>query len=726
MGHSQTDDPDLAAASLEQPDEEMVRAARQLLSFLDKMPGGFFIYRAEGNEELLYANDAMLRIFNCDTMEEFRELTGNSFRGIVHPDDLNEVEESIWKQITESQYDLDYVEYRIIPKGGGIRWIDDYGHFVRSQTIGDVFYVFVGDATNKKRQSWEERENLLKERQQTEQQFQSRIEEYDQKMEMINREHLRRLEVIEGLSIDYESIFYVNLDEDQIQAYRVSNRFEKKFPKESPICRFTGFDSEYIKEWVYPEDQELLRSVTTPEYIREKLAGVKNFHINYRIFKNDKVVYIQLRVVNVSSEDHISQIVMGYRDVEEEIAQEMTQNQLLTDALNTANMANNAKNRFLSNMSHDIRTPMNAIINFVALIKRHRDDEKKVSNYLELINSASEQLLGLLNDVLEVSRIESAKIQLEKEDCNLIDVVHQVQGYVLPRAAAKNIRLSLDISRLKHINVYADERKLCQILTNIADNAIKYTNEHGWINIVISEQKESGNDGAVYEFTVEDNGIGIDEAFLEHIFEPFEREKNTTMSRIPGTGLGLTIAKDLVEMMGGTIGVSSAAGKGSKFTVTIPFNICERQIGYQEETKEETLDFASPKRILIVDDNEINLEIENAVLQDANFLVDNASDGNIAVEKVRQSAPGYYDLILMDIQMPVMDGYHATRAIREIEDPALANIPIIAVSANAFDEDRKNAMESGMNAHLAKPLDTEQLYKLIRKFLKGVEDAGTR
>ncbi len=696
-------------------------AAYQLKQFADIMPGGFFIYRADEEETLIYANEALLRIFRCDSMQELREITGNSFRGIVHPDDLEMVEKSIKEQIAHSQYDLDYVEYRIIRKDGAIRWLDDYGHFVHSESVGDVFYVFVGDATEKKERQVARIETWFSEKLKKEQELQDQLDQYDKEMKVIHQEHLIRLEMIEGLSLDYESIFYVDLDADKIKAYRVSERFQKLFFEDYAVRRFSGFDVDYIRNWVYPEDRGLLVGISDPEYIRSELekSDDKTFHVNFRVFKDDTIKYIQLRVVNVGGEDRISQLVFGYRNVDEEMIHEMKQKKLLKDALNEANTANNAKNLFLANMSHDIRTPMNAIVGFTALIKKHIQNHEKVTGYLDMISASSDQLLQLLNDVLEISRLEAGNANVEDDECSLMEVTHQIQMSILPRAAEKNITLSLDISNLVHDCVYTDKGKLTQILTYLADNAIKYTKADGRVILIVMEKEMHGapQNHRTYQFIVEDNGIGISEEFMDSIFEPFEREKNTTLSGIHGTGLGLTIAKKLLDMIGGTIEVSSVVGEGSRFVVTLPLRIQKAaEQNYAEE--QEIPHFTTPKRILIVDDNEINLEIEYEVLKDAGFLVDTAEDGSVAVEKIMQSAPGDFDLILMDIQMPVMDGYCATRAIREMKNPALAGIPIIAVSANAFEEDKKMAMESGMNAHLAKPLDTERLFKLIRKFIR--------
>lgn len=693
----------------EQSFEELCRKRMAFLfrDFANAMPGGFFIYHADENEEIVYANEAVIRIFGCDTREEFRELTGNSFRGIVHPDELEKVERSIAKQIEESQYDLDYVEYQIIRKDGQMRWVEDYGHFIHNDEIGDFFYVFIGDATEKRKQ-----------RQESERLLQEQMQGYYDELEVINQEHLRRYEMIEGLSIDYESIFYVNLDANRIKAYRVSERFEKKFPKVNQLCQFTGFDYEYIKTWVHPDDRAMLLGVTTPEYIRRKLSENQSFHINYRILRDGKPAYIQLRAVNVGSGRRISQVVLGYRNIDEEIIQEVKQKQLLADALDKANLANKAKNLFLSNMSHDIRTPMNAIVGFTELAQKHIHEKEKIAGYLDLISSSSEQLLQLLNAILELSMLESGDVHVEESECSLMEIAHQIQMDMLPRAAEKNISLSLDISNLKHDMVYIDRQKIAQILFYLLDNAVKYTLRNGQISIMIAEKEKQHRDFTVYQFEIQDSGIGISQKFINHIFEPFERERNTTLSGIHGLGLSLTITKNLVEMIGGTIDVYSVVGKGSRFTITLPLRIQERKKESFGETENVFMQFSEAKKILIVDDNEINLMLENEVLKDAGFQVDIATDGSVAVEKVKKSQPGDYDLILMDIQMPIMNGYRATRAIRRIENPALAGIPIIAVSANTSEEDKKIAMESGMNAHLAKPLDTPRLFKLIWKFLK--------
>lgn len=691
-------------------------SALETRKITDEMPGGFFIYRADEEAKIIYANKAMVRLFNCQTLEEFQEWTGNSFLGIVHPEDLDRVQESIKEQIEASQYDLDYVEYRIIQKGGIIRWVEDYGHFIHSDFAGDVFYVFVGDATEKYRRRQEEKDALLLERKQEERKLRSQIDAYDKRLELSHQEQLRRMELIEGLSIDYESIFYVDFEACIFQTYRLSRRICDRFRQhhqEYSFGEFAGFSSDYIGRWVHPEDQELFLRAVDCGYVRKELSRQKVYHVNYRIVNGEKTEYLQLCVVSVGNGANGSQVVIGCRNIDDVIRREMEQNRVLGEALEQTKISNMVKDIFLANMSHDIRTPMNAIVGFTALAKMHMDDRQRLSDYLSKIQTASSQLLHLLDDVLELSRLEANKIQMEETVCNLHEVALRVQDIMQPEAEAKGLAFSLDLHKLVHSDVHGNRDYLVQLLLRLVSNAVKYTETGGSVAISVIEQKVS-HGFATYQFIVEDTGIGISESFMEHIFEPFEWQKNTTMSGVQGTGLGLAIAKSVVEMMGGTIDAASVPGQGSRFTITLSLRLQSEAAGNREEKSEKAL-LQTPGRVLLVEDNEINLEIEVEILTDFGFLVDTATDGSIAVEKVKNSRPGDYDLILMDIQMPVMDGYAATRAIRQLENQELAAIPIVALSANAFEEDRKKSMECGMNAHMAKPIH-------IPQFLQVVED----
>lgn len=683
--------------------------AQEMIKFMDEMPGGFLIYHADEKEEIIYANKALLRIFQCDTLQEFREFTGNSFKGIVYSEDLDAVELSIQEQVASSQYDLDYVEYRIVRKDGTICWIEDYGHFVHCPSVGDIFYVFMGDATEKRNQQLEKHHAILHEK---EHKLQNLIDKFDKERTLINQEHLRRLEVIEGLSINYESILYANLDNDKIFPYRLSSRTKRQFQEKYQTLGFHWYLSNYVNTWVHPEDREEVAKMTSPAYMRKKLSNNKTYYINYRVLIDNETQYLQLRIVNVSKRDHISQIVMGYRRVDVEVRREMEQNQILEDALNAANLAIIAKNTFLSNMSHDMRTPLNAIFGYTALARKHLDDRDMAEKYLNKIERSSRQLFDLIQKVLDLSWTESNDIQLNEGECILQDILREVHEALFPLTLEKNIAFTLDSSGLAHGNVVADHEKLKQALLYLVNNAVTYTKESGKVELTVSEPKTLSNQYAVYQFTVKDTGIGIGRDFLEHIFEPFEREKNTTFSGIHGTGLSLTIAKKIITMMGGEISVDSAVGKGSTFTVTLRLKL--------QDHPNTCCDFPenaafSPRiqKILLVEDNMINLEIETEILQDLGFLIETATDGSIAVEKIANSTPGDFDLVLMDIQMPVMDGRQAATEIRRLKNQELAQIPIIALSANAFESDKRMSIESGMDAHLTKPIDIPLLLETI-------------
>lgn len=520
---------------------------------LERMPGGFFIYHADGNEELLYLNSAVLRIFGCQTDEEFRELTGFTFRGMVHPDDIEEIENSIRNQIASSIYDFDYVEYRIVQKDGSIRWIADYGHFLHTEAYGDIFYVFIDD----------------------------------------NTERMKH----------------------------------------------------YMTEQVQRQN-------------------------------------------------------------------------LLESALSQAQTANIARNTFLQNMSHDIRTPLNVIIGYTELAKKHKMEQNKIENYLNQICAASEQLLSIVRASLEVTRIESGKVYLVENIVALDDLLADIECSIRPQVKAKAIHFAIDRSQVRHNVIYIDDIRMKEILFQLLDNALKYTQQGGLVRLTVIETEAKMSRYAQFVFTVEDNGRGIAQEFRKDLFQPFERERNTTKSGVLGTGLGLSGVKNLVELMDGSIEVESNVGQGSRFRIRLLLKV-------PEELSEENpilVDSDSSinlegKRILLVEDNEINREIAQELLMDEGYLVETANDGSVAVEMIKNASPSYYSLVLMDIQMPVMDGYTATREIRALQDEKLARIPIIALSANAFAEDYKRSIEAGMDAHVPKPIQMEELQETIRHVL---------
>ncbi len=378
-----------------------------------------------------------------------------------------------------------------------------------------------------------------------------------------------------------------------------------------------------------------------------------------------------------------------------------------------------AKSAFLSNMSHDIRTPMNAIIGFANLAVKNVEDTEKTRDYLVKILTSGNHLLALINDVLEMSRIESGKIHLEEAECNLFEMLKELYGMIYGQAEEKELNLVFDAGEVTDGDVYCDKLRMNQMFLNFLGNAVKFTPKGGEISVRIS-QKGVVNGRGTYVIRIKDTGIGMAPEFARKVFVPFERERTSTVSGIQGTGLGMSITKNIVDLMDGTIDVVTEPGKGTEFIVTVELRLQEKQshqeyIEFMEpvtEPEAESVDFTG-KRILVVEDNELNREIAVEVLEESGFKTEEAQDGSIAVEKVRASVPGYYDLVLMDIQMPVMDGYEASRAIRALEDERLAAVPIVAMTANAFEEDKQAALDAGMNGHLAKPFDVDELFEML-------------
>ena len=395
------------------------------------------------------------------------------------------------------------------------------------------------------------------------------------------------------------------------------------------------------------------------------------------------------------------------------------------DALKVAESASKAKSTFLSNMSHDIRTPMNAIIGFATLALDDIRDGKKVEDYLSKILSSSKHLLGLINDILDMSRIESGKVVLEEQETDLVTTLQELQSIMEGQAKERKLKLHVDYSNLRDRHVYCDKTRLNQVMFNLLANAVKFTSEGGsiWLTMSQLEPTYEVEDRAIYEIRVKDTGIGIDKAFIKHIFEPFERERTSTVSKIQGTGLGMAITKNIVDMMGGTIEVESQKGVGTEFIIRLELRLqaeagAANEEGAKQHSHAEGVAEFAGKRLLLAEDNELNREIACMLLSKYGFVIDTAENGQEAVDLVAASAPDYYDLVLMDIQMPVMDGHEATRRIRNLEDKELAKVPVVAMTANAFDEDRKAAKECGMNGFISKPINMQEVVQALRMCLQ--------
>ena len=391
------------------------------------------------------------------------------------------------------------------------------------------------------------------------------------------------------------------------------------------------------------------------------------------------------------------------------------ENEQLEARLLAAEEASKAKTFFMSNMSHDIRTPLNAIIGYTTLANHDGVTYEEKTGYVDKIGMASRQLLEIVNDVLDMSRIESGKFSLEPSCVDLEGCVHEACDLVRTQLEAKNIELSVSCNAT-HKWVLCDKVMLDRALMNLLCNAGKFTEENGSVSLQLSELSGDDKTGS-YEIRIKDTGIGMSPEFADRMFIPFERERTSTVSRIQGTGLGLAITKSIMDMMGGDIAVQTEKGKGTEFIITVDFPLAEPD-GEICSNEGGEISFDG-KRALLVEDNMINMEIAQMLLEQSGFLIETAENGEIALEMTSASEPGYYDVILMDIQMPVMDGYTAAQAIRDLPDPGLAGIPIIAMTANAFQEDIKKAEDVGMNGHIAKPLDIPSMKATLQQVLKS-------
>ena len=390
-----------------------------------------------------------------------------------------------------------------------------------------------------------------------------------------------------------------------------------------------------------------------------------------------------------------------------------------------AQAANKSKTSFLFNMSHDIRTPMNAIIGFANLAQNAKCSTEQMHSYLSKILVASQHLLSLINDILEMSRIESGKITLEPAPTSWNEMLQELQTIMQEQIESKKQSFTISIAPLTHDYVMIDKLRMEQVLVNLVSNASKYTPESGSIRVELAQYPANKPNHALYKISVIDNGMGMSEDFVKKIFSPFERANNSTVSKIQGTGLGMSITKSIVDLANGTIDVNSKLGEGTEIIVAVTLCLCtdaetaarNAKQPDKQQAQTEQPDFKG-KRLLVVEDNKLNREITVTILEQTGIITEQAEDGSVAVKMVQEAAPGYYDLILMDIQMPIMDGYEATKQIRALPDKRLAQLPIIAVSANAFEEDKKASLAAGMDGHIAKPINVPDLFALMQKLIK--------
>ena len=804
-------------------EEELRRENQALEALFTTMDCGVLCHSLDGRR-ILSVNRAALAILGYSSQEE---LFGDGFDTIatsVVEEDRDKLRGSI--KSLKNPGDSVSVEYRVRHANGDVLHV--MGNVKLMEENGELFYQrFLLDCTAQKQKEREEQQ----------------------------RKERRHQELVQALTTDYNLVCYFDLDTRRGNTLRTyacpAGLLEQLFAGELSLDVQM---ENYIQACVYADDRDMLRRIFQGDALLRELQARGIYYLNYRTVCMGEIRYFQMKAVPIGDQSSGRGVVIGFRSVDEETRSEMEKKNLLEDALAQANRASKAKSVFLSNMSHDIRTPMNAIIGFTALASTHLDNREQVEEYLKKIMTSGNHLLSLINDVLDMSRIESGKMYLDEKPCSLPDILHGLRSIVQADVHAKQLELYMDAVDVVHEDILCDRLRLNQILLNLLGNSIKYTPAGGIVSIRVTEKTAAPAGCAAYEFSVRDTGIGMSEEFVSHIFEPFERERNSTTSGIQGTGLGMAITRNIVEMMNGSIQVKSRQGVGTEFTVELTFRLCSdekqpttipelsgcralvvdddfntcdsvscmlQQIGMRAEWtlsgKEAVLrtrqavmrrdhysvyiiDWLLPDmngievtrrirkecgvevpiivltaydwadieeeareagvtafcgkplflselrdcllsivgaedrpeepgqapalpldlgRILLAEDNELNQEIAQAILEEAGFTVDIAENGQIALDLLKRAGPGYYQLVLMDVQMPVMDGYEATRAIRALEDQALSGIPILAMTANAFEEDKQAALKCGMNGHISKPINIAKLLETLENVLRN-------
>lgn len=981
--------------SFELNDNNLLPIANKLGRY---MPGGFFIYKADETEELIYANNKVYEIFGCKNEDEFKQLTGYTFRGMVHTDDYEDTVESINKQISSSDEKMDYVEYRIIRKDGKIRWVDDYGHYEDTEQYGGIYYIFISDITHKREKQEEENLKLMQKVESAanlaklmgsvtsllsnmpamsfskdaetgiylacnqafaeyahksspeevigltdfdifdhdtaahfteddkkalemdepyiffedvpnaagteirnlqttkikftdstgrlctlgmcvdvtemtriktaEATIRTKQQELEQRLELqeqLIEEQKRREEqdkMITALASDYRSVYHVDLDKNDAVCYRADPDDTDQTPVgvHFPYMERFKYYAEKNVDHLYKEN--FLRFID-PDNIRRELE--KNTIIAYRylVHRCGRSYYEMIRMAGVrhaeDRDDHIVHAIgLGLTVIDKEMRESMVKNHALAEALTAAEEANKAKTAFLSNMSHEIRTPMNAIIGLDNLAQRDKNISPQTREYLEKIDGSARHLLGLINDILDMSRIESGRMILRKEEFSFRSMLEQINTMVISQCEEKGLKYECQI--IGGISDYyiGDVMKLKQVLINILSNAIKFTDAPGNILLTI-ERTHTYNNQSTMRFIIKDTGIGMSKEFIPKLFDSFTQEDTSKENKYGSTGLGMAITKNIVELMNGSINVKSEKGVGTEFTVAVTLGNSAHQ-GYAinritpkdirvlvvddeevaaeharlvleeagihadisldgetalhmmqmqhgkhqsynlvlvdwkmpgmngmelsrkireaydnettiiiltsfnwEEIMEEAMRigvdsflpkplFASivideferiarknnihlvkdrlkaelkDRHILLAEDIMINAEIMKQLLGMKGALIDHAENGKIAVEMFSNSEQGYYSAILMDVRMPKMDGLEATAAIRALDRADAAKIPILALTANAFDEDVQRSLQVGMNAHLSKPVDPDQLYQTLEELIWDSEHPAT-
>lgn len=552
-------------------------------------------------------------------------------------------------------------------------------------------------------------------------------EAYDREREYIFAEE-EKFNIIGSLSRIYIFTYYINILK---KSYRMIENLDFKGSDEP----YEGVHTEKLEKWieekVKEKDREKLKEFLDMSTLMRRMRSVDILTMEY---ETEDKGWCRGNFISVERDEdgQLLYVIYAIQVINEEKEVQLLAQAALQEAYEAASQANKAKSEFFSRMSHDIRTPMNAIMGMTTIATNHIDDKERVMDALKKITVSGRHLLTLINEVLDMSKIESGKLELTEEELNVLEMVDNIVTIIQPQMGDKNQELKVSLDGVQHKYVVGDRLRIQQILVNIAGNAVKYTPEGGRVSLTVTEKETEQPQTGCFEFICEDNGIGMSSEFLERIFEPFSRE-DESHSSVQGTGLGLSIALNIVRMMGGDIKVESSQGKGSKFIVTLnlrfqehtenPDSLSEGAMSADGEGGDASLsempdekEFAG-KNILLAEDNEINAEIATEILESMGLKVVHVWDGKEASDRLLASKQGDFDLVFMDIQMPVMDGYTAARLIRSQDREDLQNIPIIAMTANAFVEDVQSALAAGMNQHISKPLEMNQIIKALRKWL---------
>ncbi len=523
--------------------------------------------------------------------------------------------------------------------------------------------------------------------------------------------------VIETLSDNYECLISVDYEGNDIKEYRASVLYAQMSEYVKAGMNNAELVQEFAKLYVVPEDREIFLKGVAEQFVWENVQEGQVYSLNFRLKTTDGDQWYQSKFVHSNPQNDFRRVLVALVNINEQVSAVQKQKQELEKAMNAEKEANAAKSRFLFNMSHDIRTPMNAILGFADIAEHNISNPDVLKDALHKIEVSGNDLLQLINEVLDMARIESGKLELEYSIHNVVKRSQELADiFAVLMKDRKQVFLT-DFENIRNPYVWFDTIHVRQIMTNLLSNAIKYTPVGGTIRYVVQQLPEETEGMGKFRFTVEDTGVGMSEEYLAHIFDMFSRENTSTISRREGSGLGMSIVKNLVDLMNGTIEIKSKPNVGTRVDVTLELKLASEQDKVNPSEKTEQADYhLEGIHVLMVEDIELNREIARDMLEREGVIVTEAENGQEAFEIINGSAPGEYDLILMDIQMPVMDGYEATRRIRTLPNPDISRIPIIAMTANAFAEDRKASFDAGMNDHISKPLRKDTLNAVLAKY----------